>query len=86
MTMNKNNTKPSLWVAIDVAKTKHDVLIEYPNETRKKLKIMSTLSDFNRLADIIKASNLPAIVGLEASGYYHRTLAYFLLEKILRLN
>ncbi len=81
MTTNKNNTSASLWIAIDVAKTKHDILIEYPNGTQKILKIMSTLSDFNRLAEIIKASNLPAIVGLEASGYYHRTLAYFLLQQ-----
>ena len=81
MTPNKNNISPNLWVAIDIAKNKHDVLIEYPNGTQKKLKIMSTLTDFNRLAEIIKANAIPVIVGLEACGYYHRTLAYFLLQR-----
>jgi hypothetical protein len=39
-TLNSVTTNPKLWVAIDIAKYKHDVLIEYPNGTQKRLTIM----------------------------------------------
>ena len=39
MTKAKSSTSNTIWVAIDVAKHKHDVLIEYPNGTQKSLVI-----------------------------------------------
>ena len=39
MTKSNNNTESTLWVAIDVSKHKHDILIEYPNKTRKRMVI-----------------------------------------------
>ena len=81
MTTNINNTKSTLWVAIDASKLKHDVLIEYPNGTHKKLVIQNNLSDFNRLLGYLKKDGHQVIVGLEASGYYHRAIAYFLLDQ-----
>lgn len=75
-----DTSKQILWIAIDVSKLKHDVLIEYPNGSQKKLIINNNLADFNRLLKYITDSKLSAIAGLEASGYYHRAIAYFLLN------
>lgn len=80
MTLVINNTKPAIWVAIDVSKLKHDVLIEYPNGTHKKLIIKNELSEFNRLLTYLKKDDFKVTIGLEASGYYHRAISYFLLQ------
>ena len=80
MTNEINNTKSVLWVAIDVSKLKHDVLIEYPNGTHKKLIINNNLIEFKRLLGYLKKDNFKVIIGLEASGYYHRAISYFLLQ------
>lgn len=69
------------WVAIDIAKYKHDVLIDYPNGTQKRLIIINTLSEFNRLAEKLKDTKLSVQIGFEATGYYHRGLAYFLFKQ-----
>lgn len=80
MTIEISNTKTTLWVAIDVSKLKHDVLIEYPNGTHKKLIINNNLAEFNRLLAYLKKDNMKVVVGLEASGYYHRSISCFLLQ------
>jgi transposase len=77
----KDSINSTLWVAIDVAKNKHIVLVEHPNGTRKELKIMNTQNDFKRLASYINKNNLAVVVGLESTGYYHRAIAYFLLQQ-----
>lgn len=80
-TTNSNTINQKIWVAIDIAKYKHEVLIEYPNVTQKRLVIMNTLSDFNRLSEKLKDGGLPVSIGFEATGYYHRGLAYFLITQ-----
>lgn len=80
-TLDRNSINQKLWVAIDIAKYKHDVLIAYPNGTEKRLIIMNTLDDFNRLAEKLKEAALPVYIGFEATGYYHRGLAYFLIKQ-----
>jgi transposase len=80
-TTNSNTINQKIWVAIDIAKYKHEVLIEYPNGTQKRLVIMNTLSDFNRLSEKLKDAGLPVSIGFEATGYYHRGLAYFLITQ-----
>ncbi|OGT31515.1 MAG: IS110 family transposase [Gammaproteobacteria bacterium RIFCSPHIGHO2_12_FULL_35_23] len=79
-TIHSNTINQNLWVAIDIAKYKHEVLIEYPNGAQKRLIIMNTLNDFNRLADKLNDTKLPIQIGFEATGYYHRGLAYFLIK------
>jgi len=78
--MNKttSNTNNVIWVAIDVAKAKNDVLIELPDGKRKKFKMANSLTDFKELVRYLKAFNLPCEAGLEATGNYHRPLAYHL--------
>jgi len=69
---------PAVWVAIDVAKLHHDVLVQLPSGMRKHLKINSTLADFERLAAFIRDCGSPCLVGFEPTGDYHRPLAHFL--------
>ncbi len=84
MKNNSCTTKAVLWVAIDISKLKHDVLIEYPNGTYKKLIIKNNLSEFNRLLSYLTNNAFKVIVGLEASGYYHRAIAYFYCKNPLK--
>ena len=81
MTKSKNNTANTIWVAIDVSKHKHDVLIEYPNGSTKPLIIKQTQEDFERLSSRLMKENTNVIIGFEATGYYHRLLAYYLLKQ-----
>jgi len=86
MTKNSNNIKSVLFVAIDIAKSRHDVLIEYPNSTRKRLKIMNTRTGFNELYNHLDHAGFKPIIGLEATGHYHRPIAYFLHSKGFELK
>jgi transposase len=81
MTKSNNNTESTLWVAIDVSKHKHDILIEYPNKTRKRMVIANTKKDFERLASLLISSKLNVSVALESTGYYHRAIGYFLIQQ-----
>jgi len=78
MTHSCSITQPAVWVAIDIAKLRHDVLVQLPSGMRKHLKIRSTLSDFQRLAAFLNACGSPCLIGFEATGDYHRPLAHFL--------
>lgn len=81
MAESKNNTIKTTWVAIDVAKYKNHVLIEYPNGSQKSLVIAQTRDDFAKLACQLKQVNAQVEVALEPTGYYHRSLAYYLLNQ-----
>src|SRR5215216_2708568 len=78
MTQCSSITQPAVWVAIDVAKLRHDVLIQLPSGMRKHLKINSTLADFEHLATFLRSCNSSCLIGFEATGDYHRPLAHFL--------
>lgn len=81
MAVSKVNTNNIIWVAIDVAKHKHDVLIEYPNGSQKSVVIQQTQEDFERLLSYLNQPNTEVVAGFEATGYYHRLLAYYLINK-----
>ena len=80
----KRFSKPAerpVFVAIDIAKARHHVLIEFADGKRTKLTIANTLTDFNKLADQLKAAALHCEVALEPTGDYHRPLANFLVRR-----
>jgi len=80
----KQFSKPEVtpvFVAIDVAKSRHHVLIEFANGKRTALSIANTLADFNKLADQLQAASRRCEVGLEPTGDYHRPLANFLVRR-----
>lgn len=71
-------TKPVL-VAIDISKTRHEVLIAIPGKKRRRrLTVLNQLDDFNRLITSLASYDHPVHVAFEATGNYHRALAYHL--------
>jgi len=69
----------ALLVAIDISKHRHDVLIGIPGKIRRRrLTILNSLEDFQRLCATLAGYCLPVRVGFKATGNYHRTLAHHL--------
>ena len=46
----------TVWVAIDVAKARHEALVELPNGSRRRTSIANTLAGFKRFADELRRS------------------------------
>lgn len=78
MTHLHDITGKNVLVAIDVSKARNDVLIQFPDGSRKKFKMANTARDFEKCVAYLKSLELPCLVGLEATGNYHRPLAYYL--------
>jgi transposase len=66
------------FVAIDVAKLVHEVLVEPPTERRQRWRIRNCQPDYETLRDRLRALETPVLIGFEATGNYHRPLAYYL--------
>lgn len=66
-------------VAIDISKARHEVLIAIPNKKRRRrLTVLNQLDDFKRLIASLTSYSRPVRVAFEATGNYHRALAYHL--------
>jgi len=80
--MTKRSSTPAgaVLVAIDMSKHRQEVLIERPEGgRRRRIRVMATKADYDRLATDLGDIGRPIIVGFEATGNYHRTLAHRLL-------
>lgn len=81
MTLLNSTPSSCVFVAIDVAKSRHEVLIERPDKKRRvRRTLLNIRSEHNLLIDELKALNSPITIGLEATGNYHRTIAWSLLH------
>jgi transposase len=79
--MTESNDTPQriTLVAVDIAKHHHEVLIEPPvPKRRSRLRLANSRPDFEHLADYLRGFKSSVLVGFEATGNYHRPLAYFL--------
>lgn len=66
-----------ILVAIDIAKARHEVLIAVPGKKRRRrLTVPNKLEEFNRLIATLSDYGSPVRVAVEATGNYHRALAY----------
>jgi len=64
-------------VAIDIAKARHEVLISVPGKKRRRrLTVLNQLEDFKRLIVTLSEYDRPVRAAFEATGNYHRALAY----------
>jgi len=72
------STQPCTFVAIDVAKQVHEVLAELPTGRRQRWRVGNCHADFVVLRDRLRAFQTPVCIGFEATGNYHRPLAYYL--------
>ena len=68
------------WVAIDVAKVTHQVLVEGPGGRRWAMRIANTASDIERLVTFLQALPQPCVIAFEPTGDYHRAVMYRLAQ------
>ena len=80
MTQYYGNTGEKVLVAIDIAKKRNAVLIQSPNESRKKFIVANKQSDYQEFTAYLKSLGYPCVIGLEATSNYHRPLAYYLQQ------
>src|SRR5215216_1978231 len=78
MTATDSTGRGRILVAIDIAKAKHEVLVELPTAKRRKMIVRNQLSDFKQLAAYLKRLDGVLEIALEPTADYHRNLAYFL--------
>ncbi|MGA7327652.1 MAG: transposase, partial [Rhodomicrobium sp.] len=81
MTFLQCMPKDTVLVAIDVSKLRNDVLIELPGKSRRRrLTVLNSRAEHDRFVNLLRDLGLPVTIGFEATGNYHRPLAYRLLE------
>ncbi len=85
MDKKKNTSNSTVWVAIDISKHFHQILVSSENNKKRVFKISNTMEGFNRLKDEIFRFGKIAIADLEPTGNYHRALAYFLQKSGIKV-
>ncbi len=81
MTNRQPIPKDAVLVAIDVAKARNEVLIEAADhQRRRRLSVMNSRTEHDRLIEILARYERPVVCGFEATGNYHRPLAWRLIE------
>ncbi|NRA89273.1 MAG: transposase [Rhizobiales bacterium] len=77
---NDANTD-TIYIAIDVAKYKHDVLICFPDGKQRSLTIQNTLKGYQSILDACKCfDDAKRVCGFEPTADYHRNIAYWLAQ------
>jgi transposase len=78
MTQLCSTTSPTMWVAIDIAKVHNQVLVEFRDGRRRPFRMANnTMADFSKLGVSLVCSGCTCRIAFEATGDYHRPLAYF---------
>lgn len=75
-----------ILVAIDVAKKRNDVLIQFADGSRKRLKVANRTADYRAFSAYLKGLGGRCLIGFEATGNYHRPLAYYLTTQGFQLK
>ena len=64
------------WVAIDIAKDRHFAIVQPGDGPRRKFSVASCREEHDRFVSYLHSCPQPCRIGFEATGNYHRTLAY----------
>lgn len=68
-------------VAIDIAEARNEVLIETPGQKRRRrMTVLNTRAEHDRLIVLLKGFGRPVACAMEATGNYHRPIAWRLRE------
>jgi len=86
MTSRSSTTASVVWVAIDIAKLTHQVLLELPSGKRQALRIANTKTEIDRFVAHLQGLEGSCVIGFEPTGDYHRPLAYVLGQAGLQLS
>ena len=76
---------PVVRVGIDIAKLTHQILWELPGGKRRSLRVANTKTEIDRFVGMLGALGWPCEIAFEATGDYHRPLAYVLGRAGFRL-
>ena len=80
MTTQQFTPPQAALVAIDIAKNRHEILIEPgPAMRRRRLSVLNNRAEHDRLVATLRELGKPVIVGFEPTGNYHRVLAHRLI-------
>ena len=85
MTSTLSTTSPVVRVGIDIAKLTHQILWELPGGKRRSLRVANTKTEIDRFVGMLGALGWPCEIAFEATGDYHRPLAYVLGRAGFRL-
>lgn len=69
------------WMAIDIAKDFNVVMVETMDGNTKRFRMANSASDHDRLVEVLRSLPQPCRIGFEATGNYHRTLAFRLVTE-----
>jgi transposase len=86
MTSLSSTTAPVVWIAVDIAKLTHQVLLELPTGKRHVMRVANTKAEIDRFVDVLRALKQPCEIAFEPTGDYHRPLAYLLGQAGCRLH
>jgi len=76
-----DSTPAAVLVAIDIAKVRNEVLIEAPgHKRRRRLLVLNTRAEHDHLIEVLQAYGRPVVCAFEATGNYHRPIAWRLAE------
>ncbi len=64
------------WVAIDIAKMAHQVLVEVPGGRRRAMRVANTAAEIDRLVSYLQALPPPCTIAFEPTGDYHRAVMH----------
>ena len=65
-----HSTAPTVLVAIDISKHRHEVLIGIPGKKRRRrMTITNTLEEFRRLSTVLASYGLPVRIGFEVEDF-----------------
>ena len=81
--MTSPNAIPAdaVLVAIDIAKACNEVLIEAPSrKRRRRLSVLNNRAEHDRLVEVLQTYGRSVICAFEATGNYHRPVAWRLAE------
>lgn len=71
----------AVLVAIDIAKLRNEVLIEVPAQKRRRsVSVLNNRAEHDRFIATLMAYGAPIICAFEATGNYHRPIAWRLIE------
>ena len=71
-----DGTTRTNWIAIDIAKDWNVVMVESAEGQRQSFRVANRAADHDRLITFLRALPGRVRVALEATGDYHRPIAY----------
>jgi len=86
MTSIPCTTTERTLVGVDIAKKYNDVLVDQPRHRRRSFRVANRSEDYQKFATFLDGLADRPLIGFEATGNYHRTLAFFLAERGFELR